>query len=123
MTIHRRSLMLGLVSSLAAPAIVHACNIMPVRLFQPWSPTDIPGLVYWEHTSDHISRCLTVAGYFDEGQQPAHQVWLAVTGGQHDKQETLIYNRPLTLSEHGHVEEYLRQRHHLPYNKTPLFLS
>lgn len=35
MIIQRRKFLIGLVSSLAAPAIVKAANIMPVKVFNP----------------------------------------------------------------------------------------
>lgn len=36
MTIQRRSFLIGLGSLLAAPAVVHSSNIMPIKLFNPY---------------------------------------------------------------------------------------
>ncbi len=56
--IHRRAFLFGLVSALAAPAIVRVQNIMPVRLFDP-----DPWISFqsWPYGQEAPSPC--VSGY------------------------------------------------------------
>ncbi len=113
MTIHRRSILLGLFSSLAAPAIVHAGNIMPVRLFQPWSPRDIPGLLYWNRVSKE--ECATL---FAPSRAPTggwnygHPEWIdSWRKPLSHTVEVISYGRRLSMSECAQVEQHF---HSLP---------
>lgn len=50
--LNRRGLLLGLASALAAPAIVHAGNLMPVRAIYPRTIQWAPGIT-WTELSGH----------------------------------------------------------------------
>jgi len=51
--IHRRGVLLGLVSALAAPAIVHAGNLMPIKVLKP------DGIIYTVCGVDQFGQMMT----------------------------------------------------------------
>lgn len=60
MTLNRRGLLLGLASALAAPAIVHAGNLMPVKAIPFQDPSrvmaDLMNDLYYGDTSFAVRR-------------------------------------------------------------------
>ncbi len=106
--IHRRSLLLGLASALAAPAIVHAGNIMPVRPWKPFSPRDIPGFICWSQFDDNGKRIAwsprNAIAHFDD-HVTLHNIMRPPRSDL--PRDALCFDRPLRPYEVHQVQQYL----------------
>ncbi len=111
MTIHRRSLILGLVSSLTAPAIVHAGNIMPVHLFRSWSPDDIPGLIHWSRFLEEDGT-LAILNRAEAGTAALN--WWHHSDAYFWRPESVYYNRILNNHERAKIQKYLTRNRGRP---------
>ena len=70
--IPRRKFFTGLFGLVAAPAIVKAANIMPVKVIEPqWFANDGTGLVSMAHPVPSGFRRLTLDDYYTLGILPA----------------------------------------------------